>query len=50
MKANVKRFYTRAGETINRYELKIFQYKDVPKFEHEQVPIFCNSDEYLVLI
>ena len=49
MKANVKRFYTRAGETINRYELKIFQYKDVPEFEHEQVPIFCNSDEYLVI-
>ena len=49
MKANIKRFYTRAGETINRYELKIFQYKDVPKFEHEQVHIVCNSDEYLVI-
>lgn len=49
MKANVKRFYTRAGETINRYELKIFQYNNTPSFEHKQIPIFCNSEEQLVI-
>lgn len=49
MKANIKRFYSRAGETINRYELKIFKYNNVPLFEHKQLPIFCNSEQYLVI-